>query len=362
MKLGHFFNFSWMLQLLVGVGLFTVSFMLENLVLASFITLPYLALLLAVGLELGKAAAIIWNRYLAVHPQGTYPLSTRLTSLLFRTGLLLLSLLCSLLFLAGNLDRPFLEAARSADTEQLERQIHREQARWTAQRTQRVADLKHRQAQEYGDLKQIWAERVQVLEVEKRMEMDNVINGIFKGARYTTFEQALIEAKSGQAHELSALSHRQISQLDALDMTLAQGLDVTHQARMKQFEDERQALVHKDYAEDERANDPRIVALLKLMESVFGVHWQPLQFVLVFSLLLSILMELGIVLAFDTITVAVLPGLLLARDAHQQSESIQATTVNNLYQDNRQHEASMNRARKAADDAVDKANQYIRGI
>lgn len=319
-------------------------------------------MLLAVGLELGKAVAIIWNRYLALHPEGTYPLSTRLTSGLFRTGLLLLSLVCSLLFLAGNLDRPFLETARRADTEQLQQQIQREQAGWTAQRRQRIADLKHRQAQEYADLKQTWAERVQDLEVAKRTEMDNVINGTFKGARYTTFEQDLAQAKSGQNRALSVLSQRHLSQLDTLDSRLAQGLDAQHQARSQQFEHQRQALLHKDYAEDERANDPRIVALLKLMESVFGVHWQPLQFVLVFSLLLSLLMELGIVLAFDTITVAILPGLLMTREAQTQAEGIQATTADNLSQAAKDNVASVDRARKAADDAVDKANQYIRGI
>jgi hypothetical protein len=62
MRLSGFFRVTWVLQLLVGVALFAVSLLIENRVLHAFFAAPVIALTLAVALELGKAAAIVWHR------------------------------------------------------------------------------------------------------------------------------------------------------------------------------------------------------------------------------------------------------------------------------------------------------------
>ena len=109
----HFFRVSWSIQLLVGICLFIVSFMIEKQVLEAFIVTPFLALLLAASLEIGKAVAIIWHRYMTSRSDVLYPNSIRWASSLFRIGLVFLSVVCSLLFLAANLDRPNLDEVRS---------------------------------------------------------------------------------------------------------------------------------------------------------------------------------------------------------------------------------------------------------
>ncbi|MCI5212120.1 MAG: hypothetical protein D3910_25825, partial [Candidatus Electrothrix sp. ATG2] len=64
MFLSVFFKGSWLVQLIVGIGLFACSFFLEYRVLRSFFSPQPLALLLAVTLECGKISAIIWHYYL----------------------------------------------------------------------------------------------------------------------------------------------------------------------------------------------------------------------------------------------------------------------------------------------------------
>ncbi len=61
MTFNNFFRTSWMIQLLVGIGLFSVSFVIENQIMQAFLSAPLLALCLAITLELGKAVAIIWH-------------------------------------------------------------------------------------------------------------------------------------------------------------------------------------------------------------------------------------------------------------------------------------------------------------
>lgn len=129
-----FFRLGWLIQLAVGVTLFTVSFLIENQVLQAFFAAPGIALTLAVALEAGKAMAIVWHRYMTyrdrlldeparlarrggpVAPVGAipeYPADTRLISGGFRLGLVVLSMTCSVLFLGVQLDRPNLEAAKA---------------------------------------------------------------------------------------------------------------------------------------------------------------------------------------------------------------------------------------------------------
>ena len=76
MKLNHFFRISWVLQLLVGIGLFTVSFIIEKQILSTFLESSILALILAIALELGKAVAIVWHRYMSYQTTNNYPAIT----------------------------------------------------------------------------------------------------------------------------------------------------------------------------------------------------------------------------------------------------------------------------------------------
>ncbi len=119
MFINHFFKVSWVVQLLVGTGLFTVSFLIENRVMLAFLATPMLALSLTIALEVGKAVSIVWYRYM-VAVSDSYSVTVRIASWLFRIGLMVLSITCSLLFLGERLDRPYLEEVRINEIQALE--------------------------------------------------------------------------------------------------------------------------------------------------------------------------------------------------------------------------------------------------
>ena len=77
MPLTGFFRITWTIQLLVGIALFSVSFLIENQVLQSFFSAPAIALTLTAALEFGKAVAIVWHRYLSQSGAAGYPAATR---------------------------------------------------------------------------------------------------------------------------------------------------------------------------------------------------------------------------------------------------------------------------------------------
>lgn len=111
----YFYYVCWIIEVLAGVGLFTISFLLQNEVLQAFMSSAMLALLLAVVLEAAKVAAIVWHRYFDSLDLASYPDSIRMTSFLFRLGLLGLSMLCSVIYLSSHLDRPYIKQIQSEE-------------------------------------------------------------------------------------------------------------------------------------------------------------------------------------------------------------------------------------------------------
>lgn len=59
-----FFHIIWLAQIAVGTTLFTLSCWVEIQVLQNFMEDPTVATILAIALEVSKALAIIWNRFL----------------------------------------------------------------------------------------------------------------------------------------------------------------------------------------------------------------------------------------------------------------------------------------------------------
>ena len=191
----NFFRMSWLLQLVVGIALFTVSLALQGEVLFGFLAAPALAWALALSLEAGKVLSIVWHRYLSGAPQ-TYPPSTRWVSAAFRLGLLALSLVCTLLFIGEHLDRPRLAQARQQDLQQLEARTAQLLAQHERDTTTRLEALRQRNAARVSALRSTAERRIDRLETSLQREMDNVVKGQFKGPRYRELAQRLEKEKA----------------------------------------------------------------------------------------------------------------------------------------------------------------------
>ncbi len=345
---------TWLLQLLVGVGLFVLSFLIENQVFQAFMNAPIIALFLALALELGKAVAIIWHRYLGLQQDYAYPLITRSISVVFRFGLLLLSVLCSLLYLSQQLDRPYLKEIRAQALQQIETETSNERQRLQTNNATHFASLLSRQRVEVTEMKAIQQSRITQLEKWLHNEMNNVVNGFFQGPRYQAFEQQLFTQQAKNQQHLNTLAKRHESERSSLQASQDHNL-----LKLKQLaEQQRQAVLDNDYATDERVNNNLIVAFLQVSETVFNLTVHPMQFVFLFSILLSLLMELGIILAFDTITVAVIPALKAQHKAEVSKESLHAELDGLSDCDDINHQAAINRIKKAGNRVKDKARQY----
>lgn len=181
------------------------------------------------------------------------------------------------------------------------------------------------------------------LEALLLQEMDNTVRGIFKGPRYAEFERRLTREKESAERLLSALRKQHRTQLDRLDKQEA--------AALRAMQDKSAATLRKiseeEYTNYAPAQEQRIVSLLHVFRAVSGHTLQPLQFVFFFSILISILMETGIILAFATITVAIAPVLHACHVEELEKEACRVRTDSAASRDVIRHNAAMDRVRKA---------------
>lgn len=352
MHLDRFFRLSLAVQLLVGIALFSVSFLIELAVLQTFLAGFVMTLVLAGALELGKATAIIWHQYLAhARTETVYPPRTRRISVVFRSGLVALSVLCSLLYLGVQLDRPHLDAVRAAELATLETHLKDELGRLDAQAEQRARRLDQQHQAASTALLQQHQGRIDALEQQLREEMDNVVGGVFKGPRYEEIQQRLSRA---EAHRDAAVREL-VEQHTVATAALTREHAATRQSVLATAETRRAALHTADFAHDDRTQHPLVAGFIRTIQAVTGQVISAPLFVFGLALFLALLMELGILLAFETVTLLMIPVLQAQHREAVSTEAMIAEVGGSATREAIRHREAIERIRQSADHVVKKA-------
>lgn len=361
MKFNNFFRVSLVLQTLVGLGLFGVSMFIEYRVLQTFLAATIAGLALTVTLESGKAVAIVWHRYLSTQA-GIYPTATRIASFAFRIGLLLLSLLSSLLFLANQLDRPQLEAVRQTDLAQLKADKNREIEDLNQRIQQQLDALQKRQQTQESQLAGDYARRIDRLEQQLHAEMSNVVKGQFKGPRYRELERRLNRLQQEQETELQKQANQHEQTFVALQDMLDRKFAKKREQLEKKYQQAYNTLLHKRYDNDERVHASYIVSFLSVARAIIPFQIEPMQFVFAFSLMISLLMELGILVAFDNLTVVLLPALQNQHHQDLETEILRTQVAAKTRQEDIRHSSALDRIIAAAERTSENAASVSKEI
>jgi hypothetical protein len=302
---------SWSAQLLAALTLFGVSFLLQALVLSAFFANHLLGFALAGGLEASKVLAIVLYRILRGQHLVPYPAGVRWSATGFRIALLVLSAACSVMFLTERLDRPGMEETRRADL--LAAQAERERAlahievRAKERREQGLAALERQAAHDRADLRRRFEPGIADLEQQLSLEMDNVQGGVFQGPRYRALDERLQREKADWASARARLIDRHAQQRAELLARIDRESAAQTDAATQHYAARAAAIRADDYRGDRRAEHPGAHAFASVLASVLEREPETLLLVFVFSLFLSFTLELGIVVAFEHLTLARLP-------------------------------------------------------
>jgi hypothetical protein len=224
----------------------------------------------------------------------------------------------------------------------------------------RAEEQNNRMADEKIDARAEHQRRIRTLEERLTAEMDNVVGGEFKGPRYQEIEARLERAQAERERDLAALAQRHAEQGPAQKAVLAREHRQAHTLRVQQAESERHDLLSSDFEDDERAHDPRVVVFLRMTESVLGLRLTGSQFVFGLSASLSLLMELGILLAFETLVLTLGPVLAAQQREAVENEALMAEVAGDAERDAIRHGETMDRIRKKAERVVERAKAHAK--
>jgi hypothetical protein len=240
-----------------------------------------------------------------------YPASTRVLVLSFRAALFLLSAACSIMYLAEQLDRPGLEGARAADLERLDDEHAAALARLIEEhdrdRREALRGLEERYRARAGAIAERYLPAIRDLEEALDREMGIAVRGRFAGPRYREIERRLAEEKAAYERERERLGAEETREQNRLGDTLAKRYGGAKEKADEAHHRRRQALSRDDYVGDGRVENALVDAFITVTNRVLGTGLHTLHFVFTFSLFLSLLIEIGIWVAFENLTLAHLP-------------------------------------------------------
>ncbi len=345
-----FFKGSWLLQLLVGIGLSLCSFFIEYKVLLEFIVVPVMALCLAVILEVGKVSAIVWHHYLIHLSFLSCSGSLRLISWLFRLGLILFSLLCSQLFFHQHLNYPKPESGQVAAKKYPETELSRIDA-WYHSRKKALA-ARHKTQYTSSEMT---CNRQIVKLVSSLAKEDRGMATIFNDTHYEKIEQQLSRKKTACNSALERLQRWQAKEVEQLQTEYSR----KRQEILSAVDNGAEKTVASGFAGGKGNGGFLIVDFLQITKSLFDRKLEPPEFVFLFSLLMSLLIEMGIILVFSTITASVAPMLTAQYEMALKEEVLMARVDGEAKRDEMTHQAAMERIRKAGIRTVKQAKATL---
>lgn len=356
-----FTRIAWIGLLLSGVTLFVASMLIEAAVLAAFLPSVLAGLALAGALEVAKATVLVLRRAAVMDGSGL------LGSWLLRAMLIGFSALCSVMFLAQTMHQPGREEVRAEELARLDEGHAQALAELDA--TFRRAESIRRQATSKDDARAMAAldahhqGLISALEAKLDAEMNNVVGGVFEGPRYRALTHRIETAKDDYQRAIEALRAQRDAQAgEAAARAVASQL-ARREALNAGYRVRRQALLASNFADDARVENPTVRKFLEVIAAVHQPAPDAVLLVFVFALLLALLMELGIYVAFDTLALAWAPVFQAAHRADvavekqriEIEQALRSEGVEDGYWRRRtraRRERAENRARDAADAAL----------
>lgn len=137
--------------------------------------------------------------------------------------------------------------------------------------------------------------------------MGNAVRGQFAGRRYRELERQLSEEKAAFEERLGRLGEQEARESSRrLDVLTERYRAAITQAE-QDYQKRRQSVLANRYIGDARVESPILHAFLSVVDAVLGLRLETLTFVFFFSLFMSLVIELGIMVAFENLTLARLP-------------------------------------------------------
>ena len=293
----------WVLYILIGIGAFAISFFLEYVVFVSITNQPDFALFLTLVFECAKVLTIIIHRYVADKKGYTIPDSVIYLNVFFKTGLVLLSLICSIAIISDDMDRPNLTAVKEKDRAVIDGLYSNNLSILINQRDDKfekiTGEIKEKYKNRYEELANYYEPRIEKEESLRDMEFENEINGVRKGVRWAEHDRKVKELTSEYKEEKQKLHDTENNELSSYMTSIQNEFQTKIEDLNQKNTTDLESLEANTYENDKRVENEIVSAFLMTISEGLGIEMEYLRFTLLFSILISALLESTIFLTFN---------------------------------------------------------------
>jgi hypothetical protein len=324
----------WLLYTMIGFGAFTISFLLQGWVFLNITQIVWLSFGTTCVFESAKVVTIILHRFMTVNNGRAVPIVLLWMTQIFKCGLVLLSIICSLAMLSQYLRNPNLDGIMEKDTGIIEKN-HKESMELLKQSTEKrksetLAEIRQRYGKKLEELKRFYETRIENEEKLRDQEFDRKVNGIRKGERWFEHERKIGELQKAYDQKLSGIHKLEKTELSEKISKIEDDFKFSIQAVNAKREQEFKKLRSSEYLEDDRVKNQMVMAFLATMESTVSFNLGYMKFIAAFSLMVSLLLESTIYVVFNYLTISHQEIFSLGHELHIKNEGMKAMARSEL--------------------------------
>jgi len=300
-------RFLWSVYIIIGLGAFAISFLLEAYVFLDITSRLYFAFAATAVFESAKVMTIIMHRFLDDRKAQPIPGAVKVLTHVFKISLVVLSLFCSVSMLSGYLEGPKRETTRQNDLEMTSRLFEKKRAvlkeKYENQTRAALDRIENKFRRRHQHLKAYYEPRIQKVETLRDNEFKNVVGGVRKGPNWIEHARQTKALKKDYYDSLKAHHAEETEEMENRRQSLETFLNNELQALSGNYQKRMTAIAADVYEKDVRVLNTMVSAVLKTFKNGFGLEISYLKFVIVFSVMISFLLESTIYIVFNYLVI-----------------------------------------------------------
>ena len=334
----------WGIYVIIGLGAFTISYLLESLVFFKISGIFFTSYALAAVFEGAKIMTIIMHHFQTGKKK--IPLFFQGQIVIFRLTLFIVSIYCSVALLASFLDKPNLKKIMLADKKIIESNYQENTKSLHKEFDKTLSDIGNEVEKKYENrylkLAAYYEPRIEKEEKSRDFEFNNIINNIRKGPKW-------------HEHDRKINMFTNDYQIKGDELQIAQDKELI--SRKKEIESKFFLQLNNLRSKRENClidlekrlnNDPRVCN--QMLQSLITTMKKGLNFnikydflITLFAIIIASLLELTIYIVFKDLVIRHREIFSIRHDQYLETEIIKTNAKNEIKKDNIKNEVFKNR-------------------
>jgi len=354
----------WMLYILTGLGAFSISFLLEGRMFVNLTGRPLFAYGVTAVLESAKIMTIMMHRFMSARKNEMIPGVVKSLTLIFKSTLIFLSLICSAAILSGYTDSHDQAAGRPQGRTQSNWQNDQNRADMQRDHSQRrqtaLVQIKRRFQQKRRQLTAFYKPRIAKEETLRDAVVKNKSENSSKSPQWCEHNRKLRALLDAYLKKQQALFQEEREAVRFTQKKLAATFDAELKRLQIVSQTQSNGVSQNTLTGNALGLNKMAAALSAAIKNRFGVEIQIdfLNFHVFFAMLVSFLLESAIYIVFSYVIISHQTVFALQHDLHIGKQAIKASAKDDFFKERLHHNTLKSKVKNRVQTAKAKVSDF----